>query len=125
VGAQVRTGRAHQDREQEAASAHRCPSLPVCRTDDCHRHPACPGISVAARNRHLADALYKQAFCALTASPAARAYYDQLRARGASHHAALRQLASRLAHRHPARMPQTRASYDEATAWQHRLEDAA
>src|SRR6185437_10411244 len=32
------------------------------------------------RNRHLADALHQQAFCALTASPGARAYYDQLRA---------------------------------------------
>ncbi|HEX8627957.1 MAG TPA: IS110 family transposase, partial [Catenuloplanes sp.] len=49
-----------------------------------------------ARNKHLADATHQWAFCALTASPGARAYYDTLRARGVSHHAALRQLANRL-----------------------------
>ena len=49
-----------------------------------------------ARNHRLADALHQQAFCALTASPGARAYYDTLRARGIGHHAALRQLANRL-----------------------------
>ncbi len=48
------------------------------------------------RNNRLADALHQQAFCALTASPGARAYYDQLRRRGQGHHAALRQLANRL-----------------------------
>jgi hypothetical protein len=32
----------------------------------------------------------------LSASPGARAYYDQLRARGANHHAALRQLGNRV-----------------------------
>jgi hypothetical protein len=39
---------------------------------------------VLARHVHndrLRDALARQAFCALTASPGARAYYDQLRAR--------------------------------------------
>ncbi|MET0765164.1 MAG: IS110 family transposase [Blastococcus sp.] len=49
-----------------------------------------------ARNKHLADATHQWAFCALTASPGARTYYDTLRARGAGHHAALRQLANRL-----------------------------
>jgi transposase len=49
-----------------------------------------------ARNRHLADATHQWAFCALTASPGARAYYDAIRARGAGHHAALRQLGNRL-----------------------------
>ncbi|HEY4314336.1 MAG TPA: IS110 family transposase [Actinomycetes bacterium] len=49
-----------------------------------------------ARNHRLADALHQQAFCALTASPGARAYYDALRARGKGHHTALRQLANRL-----------------------------
>jgi transposase len=49
-----------------------------------------------ARNRRLADALYQQAFAALTASPGARAYYDRHRARGATHHQALRALANRL-----------------------------
>ena len=76
------------------------------------------------RNRHLADALHQQAFCALTASPGARAYYDQIRARGTSHHAALRQLASRLvAILHGCL--KTGTTYNEATAWQHRLDDAA
>ena len=48
---------------------------------------------VAARyvhNDRLIDALMTQAFAALNASPGARAYYDQLRARGAGHNAALR-----------------------------------
>ena len=49
-----------------------------------------------ARNRRLADALYQQAFAALSSSPGARAYYDTHRARGATHHQALRALANRL-----------------------------
>jgi len=49
-----------------------------------------------ARNRRLADALYQQGFAALTASAGARAYYDRHRARGATHHQALRALANRL-----------------------------
>jgi hypothetical protein len=68
------------------------------------------------RNRRLADALYLQAFCALTSSPGARAYYDAQRARGATHHQALRALGNRLVgilhgclrHRH---------NYEEAIAW--------
>jgi hypothetical protein len=48
------------------------------------------------RNDRLADALDQQAFCALTASPGARTYYDTIRARGTGHHAALRQLGNRL-----------------------------
>ena len=69
-----------------------------------------------ARNRRLADALYQQAFAALTASPGARAYYDRQRARGATHHQALRTLANRLVGilhgclRH-------HTAYDETTAW--------
>ena len=58
-------------------------------------------------NDRLIDALMAQAFAALHASPGARAYYDQLRARGAGHHAALRQLGQP-ARRHPARLPQDR-----------------
>ena len=49
-----------------------------------------------ATNRRLGDALHQQAFCALTGSPGARAYYDAIRARKIGHHAALRQLANRL-----------------------------
>ena len=48
------------------------------------------------RNNRLADPLHQQAFSALTCSPGARAYYDRIRARGTSHHAALRQLSNRL-----------------------------
>jgi transposase len=69
-----------------------------------------------ARNRRLADALYQQAFAALTASPGARAYYDNHRARGNTHHQALRALANRLVGilhgclRH-------HTAYDETIAW--------
>ena len=69
-----------------------------------------------ARNRRLADALYQQAFAALTASPGARAYYDRQRVRGATHHQALRALANRLVGiLHGCLRHHTR--YDEATAW--------
>lgn len=49
-----------------------------------------------ARNRRLSDALFQQAFAALTKSPGARAYYDAMRARGVGHNDALRRLANRL-----------------------------
>lgn len=68
------------------------------------------------RNRRLHDAVRCWAFTALTASRGARAYYDQRRAAGDGHEAALRRLASKLigqlhhclVHRVP---------YDEAAAW--------
>lgn len=71
------------------------------------------------RNRRLADAIDQWAFCALGTSPGARAYYDNRRARGDSHHNALRALGNRLVgilhgcleHRTP---------YDELVAWGHR-----
>ena len=75
--------------------------------------------TVMARHVHndrLRDALDGQAFAALTASPGARAYYDQLRARGTSHRAALRQLANRLVGILHGCL-KTRTLYDEATAW--------
>ena len=77
-----------------------------------------------ARNRRLADACYLWAFASLTASPGARAFYDQRRAAGDTHHRALRALANRLVGilhgclRHG-------ALYDEDTAWAHRVERAA
>jgi hypothetical protein len=74
------------------------------------------------RNRRLADALHQQAFCALRASPGARAYYDSLRARGAGHHAALRQLANRLVGILHGCL-KTRTLYDETTAWAHHNQD--
>ena len=70
------------------------------------------------RNDRLADALHQQAFCALTASPGARAYYDQLRRRGQGHHAALRQLANRLVGILHGCL-KTGTTYDEHTAWAH------
>ncbi len=70
------------------------------------------------QNRRLADALHQQAFCALRASPGARDYYDQLRARGAGHHAALRQLSNRLVGILHGCL-KTRTCYDEDTAWAH------
>ena len=81
--------------------------------------PLAPARSLArvARNKRLADA-YWWAFSALSRSPGARAYYDQQRARGATHHQALRALSNRLVGilhgclRH-------RTSYDEQKAWLH------
>ena len=58
--------------------------------------PSPNGLARYARNRRLADALYQQAFSALTVSPGARALYDRHRDRGATHHQALRTLANRL-----------------------------
>jgi len=49
-----------------------------------------------ARNRHLFDACYQWAFCSLTLSPGARAYYDRQRVKGKTHSQALRSLANRL-----------------------------
>jgi transposase len=74
------------------------------------------------RNRRLADALHQQAFCALSASPGARAYYDSLRARGTGHHAALRQLSNRLVGILHGCL-KTRTPYNEDTAWAHHNQD--
>ena len=69
-----------------------------------------------AGNKRLRDALYLQAFAALNRSPGARAYYDEHRERGHTHHQALRALANRLVGilhgclRH-------HQTYDETTAW--------
>jgi transposase len=69
-----------------------------------------------AANKRLRDALYLQAFTAISRSLGARAYYDAHRARGHTHHQALRALANRLVGilhgclRH-------RVRYDETTAW--------
>ena len=49
-----------------------------------------------ARNRRLGDALFLQAYAALRVSPGARTYYDERRARGATHYQALRAVANRL-----------------------------
>ena len=73
-----------------------------------------------ARNKRLADALDQWAFCSLTTSRGARAYYDQLRARGKTHRQALRQLANRwvgILHH----CLEANEFYDEHMAWRHRL----
>jgi transposase len=74
------------------------------------------------RNDRLADPLHWQAFCALSASHGARAYYDQLRGRGISHYAALRQLSNRLVGILHGCL-KTRTLYDEQTAWGHDADD--
>src|SRR6202790_1412004 len=71
------------------------------------------------RNKRLYDAIDQWAFCALTRSPGARAFYDHRRDAKQSHHQALRALGNRLVgilhgclrHHTP---------YDEHTAWAHR-----
>jgi hypothetical protein len=74
------------------------------------------------RNRRLADALYQQALSALRSSPGARACYDRLRARGATHHQALRALANRLVGILHGCLTHHMV-YDETIAWtdQHQL----
>ncbi|MDZ7883974.1 MAG: IS110 family transposase [Mycobacterium sp.] len=75
------------------------------------------------RNRRLYDAIAQWAFCALTTSPGARAFYDQHRAAGDMHHQALRALGNRLVGilhgclRH-------HTAYDEHKAWAHRQTDS-
>ena len=81
-------------------------------------------IARFVHNDRLINALMTQAFSALNASPGARAYYDQLKARGTEHNATLRQLANRLVGI-PHGCLKTRTRYDEATAWSHRVEQAA
>ena len=68
------------------------------------------------RNKRLADACHWWAFAALTCSPAARAHYDNRRASGDHHNAALRNLSNKLLaklwwclHNHQ--------EWDETTAW--------
>ena len=75
-------------------------------------------------NDRLIDALGRQAFAALLASPGARGYYDELRGRGVGHHAALRQLANRLVGILHGCL-KTGTTYHEATAWSHRQLKAA
>jgi transposase len=81
-------------------------------------------LARVARNRRLADACYLWAFSALSRSPGARACYDRQRARGATHHQALRALGNRLVGilhgclRH-------RSVYDEQRAWTHHSQTTA
>jgi hypothetical protein len=75
-------------------------------------------------NGHLVAATHDQAFTAISASPGARAYYDELRSREIDHTDALRRVANRLAgilHG----CVKTGTVYDEHTAWGHRSQPAA
>jgi transposase len=77
---------------------------------------------VAARfihNDRLIDALMAWAFASLNASPGARAFYDEQRAKGLDHNDALRRLANRLVGILHGCL-KTRTLYDEAIAWGHR-----
>jgi hypothetical protein len=73
-------------------------------------------VAQSVGNRRLSTACHLWAFAALTGSPGARRYYDAHRARGATHHQALRAVANRLVgilhgclrHHQP---------YDEQLAW--------
>ncbi len=93
---------------------------PITRTSGKHRVV----LARHARNKRLADACYQWAFGAISSSPGARAFYDERRAKGDTHHRALRALGNRLVgilhgclrHRTP---------YDEHTAWAHRYDLAA
>ena len=77
-----------------------------------------------ARNKRIGDACYQWAFATLTASPGARAFYDQRRAAGDTHRRALRALANRwVGILHGCLHHST--LYDEHTAWAHRLPAAA
>jgi hypothetical protein len=71
-----------------------------------------------ARNDRLADAVNRWAFASLRASPGARGYYDQLRGRGKTHSAALRQLGNRLVGILHGCL-KTGTCYNEHTAWGH------
>ena len=71
------------------------------------------------RNRRLADAVDKWAFCAITSSAGCRAYYDQRRAAGDLHHQALRALGNRLVGILHGCL-RGRNTYSEELAWGHR-----
>ena len=70
-------------------------------------------------NDRLIDALMAWAFASLNASPGARAFYDEQRAKGLDHNDALRRLANRLVGILHGCL-KTRTLYDEAIAWGHR-----
>ena len=76
------------------------------------------------RNRRLADALHWWAFNAITRSPGARHLYDQRRAAGDTHSAALRVVANRLVGILHGCL-RTHTPYQETTAWAHRTPLAA
>ena len=104
------------------ARARRCyaGSAPITRASGTRRVV----LARVARNRRLADACYLWAFSALSVSPGARAYYDARRARGATHHQALRALANRLVGVLHGCL-KNRQLYGEDVAWPTALEAVA
>jgi transposase/transposase IS116/IS110/IS902 family protein len=77
-----------------------------------------------ARNRLLADSCFLWANSAISGSPGARRYYDQLRGRGNTHNEACRALANRLIGILHGCL-RTRRPYEESLAWTTTLEEAA
>ena len=73
-------------------------------------------LARAVGNRRLTTACHLWAFAALTGSAGARRYYDAHRARGATHHQALRALGNRLVGILHGCLRRHRP-YDEAVAW--------
>jgi hypothetical protein len=73
-------------------------------------------LARAVGNRRLTTACHLWALAALTGSPGARCYYDALRARGATHHQALRTLGNRLVGILHGCLRRGRP-YDEQVAW--------
>ena len=73
------------------------------------------------RNNRLIDALMSWAFTSMLASPGARAFYDEQRAKGFEHNDALRRLANRLVGILHGCL-KTGTLYDEDAAWGHREE---
>jgi hypothetical protein len=81
-------------------------------------------LARVARNRRLADACYNWAFSAISTSPGARRYYDLRRARGNTHHQALRSVANRLVGILHGCLHH-RSMYSERVAWPEPLDSAA
>jgi hypothetical protein len=77
-----------------------------------------------SRNKRLADALDRMAFCSLTSSPGARRYYDEMRACDKSNRKAVRQLANRWVGILHACLERG-CLYDEEVAWPTASEIAA
>jgi transposase len=75
-------------------------------------------------NDRLVDALHMQAGMAILHDTHIRAYYDELRARGIGHNAALRQIGNRLVGILHGCL-KTHTHYDQTTAWAHRTQPAA
>ena len=81
-------------------------------------------VARLVRNRRLFDACYAWAFCALTASPGARAYYDAHDPGPRTSKVARRKLANKLVGILHGCLTH-RTMYDESRAWHRRAEQLA